>query len=113
MHELPDGGVNLGGQPVELPVYRVFLTVPQGTPGLHGPLNAHRRNDLAREVTDLVLAAEGVADIAANGHRVWCMLREHADGFWGVSGRIYPMSDIAAAARAGEALVSPTTALGS
>ena len=46
VHELPEGAINVGGEPVELPVYRVFLTVPQGTPGIHGPLNEQRRNKL-------------------------------------------------------------------
>ena len=106
VHELPEGAINVGGEPVELPVYRVFLTVPQGTPGIHGPLNEPRRNKLVREVTELVLAAEGVTDIEAHLSRVWCMIREHSDGFWGVSGRIFRMPDIAAAVIEGEALTS-------
>lgn len=102
VHELPEGAVNRGGAPADPPIYRVFLTVPVGTPGLHGPLNAERRNELVREVTECVLAAEGETDIQANGHRVWCMIREQADGFWGSGGQIYTMNDIAAFARAGQ-----------
>jgi phenylpyruvate tautomerase PptA (4-oxalocrotonate tautomerase family) len=59
VHEVPHGAVNVGGKPTELPIYRVFLTMPQGLPGITGPLNEQRRNALVREVTELVLAAEG------------------------------------------------------
>ena len=55
-----------------------------------------------REVTELVLAAEGVTDIEANVQRVWCMLREQSDGFWGATGRILRMTDWDALAQAGE-----------
>jgi phenylpyruvate tautomerase PptA (4-oxalocrotonate tautomerase family) len=106
VHELPDGAINVGGKPVGPPVYRLFLTVPQGTPGIHGPLNEQRRNKLVREVTELVLAAEGVTDIEAHVQRVWCMSAEQSDGFWGVGGRILRMADIAAIATAGEPLAT-------
>jgi phenylpyruvate tautomerase PptA (4-oxalocrotonate tautomerase family) len=102
VHELPEDAVNRGGKPAEQPIYRVFMTVPEGTPGLHGPLNAERRSELTREVTECVLAAEGEADVEAHGHRVWCMIREQADGFWGSGGQIYTMNDIAAVAQAGK-----------
>jgi phenylpyruvate tautomerase PptA (4-oxalocrotonate tautomerase family) len=103
VHELPADCVNRGGKPSTLPIYRVFLTVPEGTPGLHGPLNAERRNGLAREVTECVLAAEGETDVDTHRHRVWCMIREQADGFWGAAGRIYTMNDdIAPIALAGQ-----------
>src|SRR5260370_5979002 len=39
VHELPSGAVNVGGKPAELPIYRVFLTVPQCMPRITGPLN--------------------------------------------------------------------------
>jgi len=102
VHELPSGAVNVGGRPAELPIYRVFLTVPQGLPGITGPLNEHRRNALVREVTETVLAAEGVADIEAHTQRVWCMLREQSEGFWGATGRILRMTDWDELAQAGE-----------
>ena len=92
VHELPHGAFNVGGKPAELPIYRVFLTVPQGLPGITGPLNEQRRNALVREVTELVLAAEGVTDIEAHVHRVWCMLREQSEGFWGAN-RTHPAHD--------------------
>ena len=48
VHELPSGAVNVGGRPAELPIYRVFLTMPQGLPGITGPLNEQRRNALPK-----------------------------------------------------------------
>jgi len=102
VHELASGAVNVGGKPAALPIYRVFLTVPQGLPGITGPLNEQRRNALVREVTELVLTAEGVTDIEAHTQRVWCMLREQSEGFWGATGRILRMTDWDALAQAGE-----------
>jgi phenylpyruvate tautomerase PptA (4-oxalocrotonate tautomerase family) len=102
VHELPSGAVNVGGRPAELPIYRIFLTVPEGSLGLHGPLNEQRRNALVREVTELVLAAEGVTDIEAHVQRVWCLIREQSEGFWGANGRIFRISDFDAVIRTGE-----------
>src|ERR1700731_4620790 len=99
VHELPRGAVNVGGKPAELPIYRVFLTVPQGLPGITGPLNEQRRNALVREVTELVLTAEGVTDIEAHVHRVWCMLRA-VRGFLGRD-RTHPAHDRLGRARPG------------
>ena len=41
---------------LELLIYRVFLTVPQGTPGIHGPLNEQRRNEPRAQGTCLRLS---------------------------------------------------------
>jgi phenylpyruvate tautomerase PptA (4-oxalocrotonate tautomerase family) len=108
VHELPSGAINVGGKPAKLPVYRVFLTMPQGLPGITGPLNEHRRNSLVRAVTELVLTAEGVTDIDAHVQRVWCMLREQSEGFWGANGRILRMTDWHALAQAGETATATT-----
>jgi hypothetical protein len=81
----------------------VFLTIPEGTPGLRGSLDAERRNGLVHEVTECVLAAEGETDVETHGHRVRCMIREHADGLWGAAGQIYTMNDhVAPIALAGQ-----------
>ena len=50
VHEPPCGAVNVGGRPAELPIYRIDLTVPEGSLGLHGPLNEQRRNPVSRRV---------------------------------------------------------------
>lgn len=56
MRELPSGAVNVGSKPAELLIYRVFLTVPQGTRGIHGPLNEQRRNEPRAQGTFLRLS---------------------------------------------------------
>lgn len=95
VHELPEGGVNVGGRPAPEPRYRVQLTVPEGTPKLHGPLGEDSRNGLVEEVTRLVLEAEGAAFDFENAMRVWVHIHELADGFWGGAGRIFRMKEIA------------------
>jgi hypothetical protein len=35
-------------------------------------------------------------------HRVWCMLKEQYEGFWGATGRILRMTEWDALAQAGE-----------
>src|SRR3982750_724323 len=50
VHELPAGALNAGAPAAEEPVYRVFVTVPEGTllqgPG---PVGATSRRNLVRE----------------------------------------------------------------
>jgi hypothetical protein len=95
---------NVGGKPAELPIYRVFLTVPQGLPGITGPLNEQRRNALVREVTELVLTAEGVRPISRRTCSASGACSEsspRASG--GATGRILRLADWDALAHAGEA----------
>jgi phenylpyruvate tautomerase PptA (4-oxalocrotonate tautomerase family) len=96
VHELPEGGVNVGGHPAERPRYRIQLTVPEGTPKLHGPLSEESRNGLVEEATRLVLEAEGAPFDFENAMRVWVHIHELPDGAWGGAGRIFRMKDIAA-----------------
>jgi phenylpyruvate tautomerase PptA (4-oxalocrotonate tautomerase family) len=56
------------------------------------------------EATELVLAAEGSPNTPENAARVWVQIYELADGFWGGAGQIFRMKDIAALAKAGEAV---------
>ena len=99
VHELPPGAVNVAGAPVERPVYRVGITVPEGTL-LHGPgpFGTSARRDLVREVTDLVLAAEGGARTDSDRGRVYCTITEITDGYWGAVGETITMADIASIA---------------
>jgi hypothetical protein len=46
----------LAGAAELLIIYRVFLTMPQGTPGIHGPLNEQRRNEPRAQGTCLRLS---------------------------------------------------------
>jgi phenylpyruvate tautomerase PptA (4-oxalocrotonate tautomerase family) len=97
VHELPEHAVNVGGRPAARPVYRVFLTVPEGTL-LHGPGPAGppSRRNLVREVTEILLEAEGTEYTAEEALRVYCIIREVANGFWGGFGTTFEMKDIVA-----------------
>jgi phenylpyruvate tautomerase PptA (4-oxalocrotonate tautomerase family) len=99
LHELPPHALNVGGSPVERPVYRVLVTVPEGTllqgPG---PVGATARRNLVREVTEILLAAEGTDYSEAEAGRVYCLVREVRDGYWGGMGTTFRMEDIVATA---------------
>lgn len=99
VHELPAGALNVGGTPVERPVYRVLVTVPEGTllqgPG---PVGTNSRRNLVREVTEVLLAAEGTEYSEAEAGRVYCLVREVSDGYWGGMGTTFRMEDIVATA---------------
>jgi phenylpyruvate tautomerase PptA (4-oxalocrotonate tautomerase family) len=51
--------VFVGGRPHAKPIYRVTVTIPEGAPGLFGPLAERGRKQLVGRVTAAVLAAEG------------------------------------------------------
>jgi phenylpyruvate tautomerase PptA (4-oxalocrotonate tautomerase family) len=97
VHEVPS--VYVGGRPSDLPVYRVVITVPEGTL-LHGPgpFSAQTRRNLVGDVTDRVLAAEGRERSSADRARVYCLIRAVDDGHWGALGTIVRMEDIVAIA---------------
>ena len=99
VHELPAHALNVGGTPVERPVYRILVTVPEGTllqgPG---PVGTHSRRNLVREATEIVLAAEGTEYSDVEAGRVYCIVREVSDGYWGGMGTTFRMEDIAATA---------------
>ena len=46
------------------------------------------------EVTRVVLEAEGSPFDVVNAQRVWCIIKEVADGNWGGAGRIMRFVDI-------------------
>jgi phenylpyruvate tautomerase PptA (4-oxalocrotonate tautomerase family) len=98
-HELPPAAVNVAGAPADRPVYRVFATVPEGTL-LHGPgpFAAQSRRNLVREVTEILLEAEGTGYTPAEAARVYCLIREIRDGWWGGLGTTFRMEDIIATA---------------
>ena len=97
LHELPNWAVNVGGKSAEPPCYRVFVTVPEGTllqgPG---PFAVMARRNLVREVSEILLEAEGTEYSDAEAGRIQCLIREVPDGYWGGIGTTFRMEDIAA-----------------
>ena len=83
-----------GGQVLEKPLYRITVTMPEGAPGLFGPMAGRGREKLIQKVTDAVLAAEGSDNSAVEAHRVWVHLRFIKDGHWGAFGDLFVMRDI-------------------
>jgi phenylpyruvate tautomerase PptA (4-oxalocrotonate tautomerase family) len=100
VHELPAKAIRVGGITVDdKPIYRLLVTVPAGTllQGL-GPVGATSRKNLVREVTEIVLAAEGTEYTPEESVRVMCLIREVDDGFWGGFGTTLRIEDIMAVA---------------
>ena len=99
VHELPAHAINVDGRPAERPMYRVLVTVPAGTllqgPG---PVGTQARRNLVREVTEILLAAEGGEYSPTEAGRVYCLIQEVADGYWGGLGTTFRMEDIVATA---------------
>jgi phenylpyruvate tautomerase PptA (4-oxalocrotonate tautomerase family) len=99
VHEVPAGALNVGGTPAEEPVYRLMITVPEGTllqgPG---PVGTQSRRTLVREAAEILLAAEGTGYSDVEAGRVFCIVREVTDGYWGGMGSTFRMDDIVATA---------------
>ncbi|HEX8648076.1 MAG TPA: hypothetical protein VF715_14370 [Thermoleophilaceae bacterium] len=97
VNEMPPGAINVGGRPAEQPVYRLLLTAPEGTLlSGPGPFAKQSRAQLVREITEIVLAAEGTEYSSGDAGRVMVLIREIEDGRWGGMGTIFTMSDIIA-----------------
>jgi phenylpyruvate tautomerase PptA (4-oxalocrotonate tautomerase family) len=88
--------VFVGGRPHPKPIYRVTVTMPDGAPGLIGPLAAKGRQKLVEHVTQAVLDAEGTENTMVEAHRVWVNLVAMADGHWGGFGETVTMADVVA-----------------
>jgi phenylpyruvate tautomerase PptA (4-oxalocrotonate tautomerase family) len=99
VHELPPHALNVGGAPAERPIYRVMITVPAGTllqgPG---PVGTAARRNLVREAAEILLAAEGTEYSDAEACRVYCLVGEVSDGYWGGMGTTFRIEDIVATA---------------
>jgi phenylpyruvate tautomerase PptA (4-oxalocrotonate tautomerase family) len=85
--------VLVGGQVHPKPIYRVTMTIPEGAPGVFGPLAKRGREKLVERVTAAVLAAEGSENTMVEAHRVWVHLRDMTDGHWGAFGEIFTLVD--------------------
>ena len=88
--------VFVGGQRHQKPIYRVTATVPDGAPGLFGPLAARGREKLVERVTQAVLDAEGTENTMVESHRVWVHLLAVPDGHWAGCGEVITLADLAA-----------------
>lgn len=87
--------VFLGGQVHDKPIYRVTVTIPEGAPGVFGPLAEGNRRKLVERATAAVLEAEGTENSTVEAHRVWVHLRHIANGHWGGCGEIVTLLDLA------------------
>jgi phenylpyruvate tautomerase PptA (4-oxalocrotonate tautomerase family) len=88
--------VFVGGRTHAKPIYRVTVTLPEGAPGLFGPLAVRGREKLVERVTQAVLDAEGTENTMVEAHRVWVNLLAIPDGHWFGFGDTFTMADIAA-----------------
>jgi phenylpyruvate tautomerase PptA (4-oxalocrotonate tautomerase family) len=88
--------VFVGGQPSGKPIYRVTVTIPEGAPGVFGPLAERGREKLVKRVTEAVLAAEGTENTMVEAHRVWVHLRHITDGHWAGCGEVITLPELAA-----------------
>jgi phenylpyruvate tautomerase PptA (4-oxalocrotonate tautomerase family) len=88
--------VFVGGERHAKPIYRVIVTIPEGAPGVFGPLAGRGREKLAQRVTAAVLAAEGSENTMVEAHRVWVQLRQIANGHWAAFGEVFTLTDATA-----------------
>jgi phenylpyruvate tautomerase PptA (4-oxalocrotonate tautomerase family) len=88
--------VFVGGRLFPNPIYRVTVTLPEGAPGLFGPLAERGREKLFERVTAAVLAAEGTEYDMVQAHRVWVHLRQITNGHWAGFGEVFTLQDAAA-----------------
>ena len=88
--------VFVGGRPHAKPIYRVTVTVPEGAPGLLGPLAGRGREQLVKRITAAVLAADGSENTMVEAHRVWVHLRHITDGHWAGFGEVVRLPDVSA-----------------
>jgi phenylpyruvate tautomerase PptA (4-oxalocrotonate tautomerase family) len=92
VHELPEGMVLVGGQPVTQPMFRVEATVPQGA------LSERRKAEFVSEATRAVLDAAGLGE--SDGLRVWVLVYEVPEGNWGAAGDVVHFEQLRRAAAA-------------
>ena len=92
LHELREGTAYTADGPAELSQFVVDVSVPQGG------LSERRKAVLVEEFTSLIREASGLPDEQAV--RVWVLVHEIAEGFWGAGGNIVHFEQLRAAAKA-------------
>jgi phenylpyruvate tautomerase PptA (4-oxalocrotonate tautomerase family) len=90
LHELPEGSVHAGAQPVAAATFRVEVTTPEGA------LSDRRRKELVAEATRVVCESARIPEEEAM--RVWVLCREIAEGSWGAGGHVVEFQALRAAA---------------
>lgn len=80
VHELPEGTVLAGGEPVEAPIFRLQVTVP------HGALSDRRKRELVEAATKTILGGAGLGN--GDALRVWVLINEVPEGNWGAAGQV-------------------------
>ncbi len=88
--------VFVGGQAHAKPIYRVTVTIPEGAPGVFGPLAKRGREKLVKRVTAAVLAAEGSENTMVEAHRVWVQLQQITDGHGAGFGEVITFPELVA-----------------
>jgi hypothetical protein len=86
----------VGGRLHAKPIYRVTVTIPEGAPGVFGPLARRGREKLVERVTAAVLAADGSENTMVEAHRVRVHLRQITNGHWAGFGEIVTLPELAA-----------------
>src|SRR5689334_6468051 len=80
MHELPAGAAHTADGVAEQVQFVVDVTVPAGA------LSERRREGLVGDFTEIVRTAAGLP--AEEAYRIWVLVREVPEGFWGAGGQI-------------------------
>lgn len=90
IHELPASAIHTAAEAQTRGVRVTVITPP-------GALNRDAQRHLVGEATRLVVEAAGVPELAG---RTWVILREAAEGGWGVGGQALGRAEFAALAAA-------------
>ncbi|GAA4539286.1 tautomerase family protein [Pseudonocardia xishanensis] len=82
LDERPADTISAGGRPLRQNVYKVTVSV------MVGFMDYERIEGMIREVTDLVLEADGTD--GTGDARVFVIINEVPSGTWGVDGKVWP-----------------------
>jgi phenylpyruvate tautomerase PptA (4-oxalocrotonate tautomerase family) len=82
LDERPAHQVSVGGRALTQPLYRVNVHVMEGF------MDQSRIDGMVRDVTDLVLKADGT-DGDGTGPRVFCTVHEVPSGTWAIDGEVW------------------------
>jgi phenylpyruvate tautomerase PptA (4-oxalocrotonate tautomerase family) len=92
VHELPAEHVLAAGAPVQSPIFRVDVRIPEGA------LSDRRKQEFVGAATEKIMAAAGLGE--ADALRVWVLIHEVPDGNWGAGGQVIRFAQLREAAAA-------------